>query len=263
MNGALDSKAASKRIAHIKKHLEIGFQVDQLIHNVENNLGNPRACLMSLSSHGEASAMCAWFEHRDLPAMRQWLHVAARLDQKWYQMEEDTQGPGAKMLQLLHPLLSNNRSLIEWFAHYDAAYDLERVESHKTHDFWAYQAVVALRGEWDRLAERCARVTRDPPGASAEQKYLMDHQFYLGLARRDLGKMTEALEYLVTPKMIRARINHDSGYAADLISTAAVIYAKIAWYHGCEVRVDSPYIPQEWLPTTPLERYDDHYGFLK
>jgi hypothetical protein len=53
------------------------------------------------------------------------------------------------------------------------------------------------------------------------------------------------------------------GYAADLISTAAVIYAKIAWHHGYEVRVDSPYIPPEWLPTEPLERYDDHYGFLK
>jgi hypothetical protein len=263
MNGALKPERVAKRIAHIRSHLDVGFKLDQLVRNIENNLGNPRACVISLSGHAEASALYAWFEQRDLTSMRQWFHVAAKLDQKWYQMEEDRQGPGSKMLRLIKPLLSNDRSLIEWFSHYDQAFDMERVEKHSTHDFWAYQSVIALRGEWDRLAERCARVIRDPPGAAAEQKYLVDHQFYLALAERDIGMMAQALQKLVTPKMIQARDNDDSGYAADLISTAAVIYAKIAWFHGYEVRVDSPYIPAEWLPTEPLERYDDHYVFLK
>jgi hypothetical protein len=74
--------------------------------------------------------------------------------------------------------------------------------------------------------------------------------------------MEEALGALVSPKAVRARSNDDSGYTEGLVSTAAVIYAKIAWLHGHEVRVNSPYIPQEWLPNTPLERYSDHYGFL-
>ena len=59
-----------------------------------------------------------------------------------------------------------------------------------------------------------------------------------------------------------ARKDDDSGYMADLVSSAAVIYAKIAWLHGHEVRVNSPYIPEEWLPCTPLDRYDAHYSFL-
>jgi hypothetical protein len=75
--------------------------------------------------------------------------------------------------------------------------------------------------------------------------------------------MTEVCQTLVTPKMLKSRINDDSGYMADLICTAAVIYAKIAWYHGFEVHPASPYIPEEWLPTTPLVQYDDHYNFLK
>jgi len=80
--------------------------------------------------------------------------------------------------------------------------------------------------------------------------------------RRDIGGMTDALHKLVTPKMVKARNNDDSGDAADLISTAAVIYTRIAWFHGYELRVDSPYIPSEWLPMDPLQRYDDRYGFL-
>lgn len=62
---------------------------------------------------------------------------------------------------------------------------------------------------------------------------------------------------------MRSRINDDSGYAADLISTEAVIYAKIAWFHGYEVRVDSPYIPTEWLSVEPLAKYNCSYSFLK
>ena len=254
---------AVQRVAHIKSHLDKGFKLDQLVGNVVNKRGNPVASTMSLSAHAEAAAMYAWFGKHDLVAMRNWCYVASRLDQMWYLMEENKSGPGAKMLQLLRPLLSNNSSLIEWFAHYDAAYDMDRVEDPKTHDFWAYQAVVALRGQWDRLKERNERILRDPPTVSAEQKYLLDYQFYLALARQDTARMSEVLEQLVAPDAILARINDDSGYTAHLISTAAVIYAKIAWHHGCEVRVNSPYCPREWLSNESLEHYDPHYDFLR
>jgi len=258
----LNSERAAKRIAHIRSHLEGGFNLEQLVNNVEKGLGDPLACVMSLARHAMASAMHAWFEQRDLAATRNWFHVAAKLDQKWAQMEEDKQGAGSKMLLLIKPLVSNDRGLIQWFANFDQAFWTDRVDNPSTHDFWAYQALVALRGEWDRLIERCERVIRDPPSAAAEKKYRVDHEFYLALARRDVGGMTEALQKLVTPKMVHARSNDDSGYAADLISTAAVIYSKVAWYHGIEVCVDSPYIPAEWLPMEPLARYEGVYGFL-
>ncbi|MDB5802957.1 MAG: hypothetical protein JWN73_279 [Betaproteobacteria bacterium] len=206
--------------------------------------------------------MFAWFEYGDLNAMRQWCYVAAKLDQMWNQMEDDTLSPGAKMLQLLKPLLSNHGSLIEWFAHYDKGYDLDRVENHKTHDFWAYQAPLALRGEWQRLIARCERVIGDPPTAGAQQKYLPDHHFYLALAQGNIEKMQEVLEQLVTPKAVHGRSDDDSGFTEGLISTAAVIYAKIAWRHGYQVMVDSPYIPAEWLSLEPLSQYDNHYRFI-
>ena len=137
MNGELSPERV-KRIAHIKSHLDVEFKFDQLVRNIENGLGNPRACVMSLSRHAEASGCYAWFEERDLTSMRQWFHMAAKLDRKWYQMEEDKQGSGSKMLKLIKPLVSNDRSLIEWFAHYDQVYYLDRVEEQTTQDFWAY-----------------------------------------------------------------------------------------------------------------------------
>jgi len=257
------STAAKKRIAHVRAHLEVGFaNLDQAVSNIENNIGSPKGSAMNLARHAEAKAISCWFEDNDLRSMRQWFYIAARLDMLVYRFETDTLSPGWKMLQLIQPLLSNNKSVIDWFAHYDARYDLTRAESHKTHDFWAYQATVALRGEWPRLRERCELVLADPPGASKEQKYLGDHKLFLALARQDKSAMEDALRALVSAAAVKGRANDDTGYTADLISTAGVVYAKIAWLHGHEVHVDSPYIPTEWLSNTPLECYDNHYSFL-
>ena len=44
--------------------------------------------------------------------------------------------------------------------------------------------------------------------------------------------MEAALERLTQPKLIRSRINDENGLAENLISTPAVVYAKIAWLHG-------------------------------
>jgi Immunity protein 49 len=257
------STAAAKRIAHVRAHLEGGFpNLNRVVSNIENNTGSPKGSASNLARHAEAKAISSWFEYNDIRSMRQWCYVAARLQMLIYRFDVDTLEPGWHMLQLMKPLLSNNRSVIDWIAHYDGPYDLGRVEDHKTRDFRAYQAIIALRGDWPRLLERCERVLSDPPGASSEQKYLDDHKFFLALARQDKSGMEGALRALVSSRAFKSRSNDESGYTADLISTAAVIYAKIAWLHGLEVQVDSPYIPAEWLPNTPLESYDNHYSFL-
>ena len=184
------------------------------------------------------------------------------LDQEGFTRQASYSGPAGRLLQLLKPLLSNHAKLIDWFAHDDKGFDPKRIENPKTWDFWGYQSLVALRGEWDLLIKRCEMVIEDPPKASEHQSYQIDHQFWLALARGDVGGMQEVLQMLVTPKLLRSRKNFESGYTEDLISTPAVIYAKIAWFHGYELLLDTQYIPSEWLSMTPLTQYDSHYGFL-
>lgn len=255
---------ADKRIAHLIHHTTVNCEAEikDSIYFIVHNLGNPRACAMDLSGNAEANAMLSWFGNHDLQAMKKWFYVAAKLDQLWRLMYEPDPGWANGFPELFKPILSDNEALIGWFAHYDLAYNMERAENHKTHDFWSYQTIVALRGDWSRLIERCKKVLADPPGASSEQKYLIDHQFFLALAHGDIEKMQDVLQEIVTPKAIRSRKDFETGYTADLISTPATIYAKIAWRHGYQVKVDSPCIPQEWLPIAPLDHYDKHYDFL-
>jgi hypothetical protein len=195
--------------------------------------------------------------------MRNWWYISAKMTKMKYELAKvDTLSPGGKFLEFLAPLLSNHEPLINWFAHHDQNFDMKRIEDHKTHDFWAYQGVIALRGEWPRLVSRCERVITDPPKDSSMKKYLSDHQFYLALANRDIPKMEDALGEMLTPKNLAARGNSEGGFTEHLISTPAVIFAKLAWRYGCQVKVNSPFIPQEWLPTDPLENYDNYYSFL-
>ncbi|MES2407096.1 MAG: Imm49 family immunity protein [Pseudomonadota bacterium] len=264
MKGSAYLAKASKRIEHIQNHLEGRDEdLERKINFITHNLGDPVACVMGLSGHAEASAMYAWFANHDLKTMKQWWYVSAKLEQLQYRMEVDTFSPEANTLHLIKPILSDHDGVIDWFAHFDAIYDMKRVENHKTRDFRAYNVIMALRGDWPRLIERCERVINDPPGASDEQKYQIDHHFFLALGKGDLSKMEQVLQQIVEPKAIRSRSDDESGYTEDLISTYAVIYAKIAWRHGYQVKVDSPYVPVEWLPMAPLEHYDSHYDFLK
>jgi len=258
------SENAIKRLAHVQSHVEHNYSRNEnAVQNILHGRGNPHACAIGLSSNAKANAMFSWFKHHDLVVMKQWAYVSGKLIQFYYKMEEDASDLGSGFPEFLMPLLSDNETLIDWLTHYDLAYDMKRAENHKTFDFLAYQKNIALRGDWKRLIARCEKVLSDPPKASNQEKYLLDHYFFLALAQGDIEKMQSTLLELVSPKSIRARSNDEGGYTEDLICTSAVIYSKIAWRHGYKIKVESPYVPLEWLPIESLPRYENHYSFLK
>jgi hypothetical protein len=75
--------------------------------------------------------------------------------------------------------------------------------------------------------------------------------------------MQNALAQLVTPKALRARGSFGYALTHPFVCEPAVIYAKIAWRHGYNVKVDTSQIPPEWLPNESLPDYQNHYAFLK
>jgi Immunity protein 49 len=262
---AISMNAKDKRLVHVNGHLEaLVSTLEQKILHIELHTGSPKNCAMSLAAHALASAMVTWFEQHDLRGLRNWGYVGGKLIQWWLPLEKQINlGPLGVVLDFRLPLLSNNSSLIDWFACNDASFDLQRVEDPRTLDFLAYQALLALRGDWPRLLKRCEALAANPPKSSQLKKYAIDHEFYGALAIGNTAGMEGVLSELASPKIIRQRSNDESGFTQDLISSYAVIYAKIAWRHGYEVKVDSPYVPAEWLPNDPLDSYENHYAFLK
>lgn len=252
----------SSRITHIRNHID-SEDVDRKVHFIVTNTGNPLACLMRLASNAEARAMYSWFHDKDLDATKQWLYVAGRLDKMRYERETDRLNAGGKTLQLFRPLLSDNEELIRWFIWDADIYDQKSVDDPDLIDFWAFQAVLALRGNWDRLKERCDIMLSRPSVPHNLKNYIDDYKFYLALANKDRAGIVDGISSLLTAEMLGARSKDESGFTEDLISKPAVIYAKIAWRYGFQIELGSEYVPSDWLAIKPLSQYDAHYKFLQ
>ncbi|WP_408358674.1 Imm49 family immunity protein [Paraburkholderia sediminicola] len=113
-----------------------------------------------------------------------------------------------------------------------------------------------------RLRERCERAIEDPPTASNHKKHLVDFHFYLGLANGDVEKMESSLGEVTSPRALSGRRNEESGYTESLISTPAMIYAKLAARLGYQLKINSSYVPPEWLPVARLGHFQSPYSFL-
>ncbi|MHB9841676.1 Imm49 family immunity protein [Paraburkholderia terrae] len=247
-------------LTHVSKHLEfLDGERANLVSMLESNKGSRSGCLRSLRSHADASALVSWFGNSDLAALKQWSYVSAKLQMMLFQLEPKTWYPA---YLLLMPLLSDHEGLIQWFAHNDEMFDTSRADDPATAEFHGYQALLAIRGEWGALEDRCHRVIGHSP--QKMKKYEIDHNFYLALSQHDVSAMKIVLDELTSPRIAKVRnVEPAFGFTEKLIATHAVIYAKIAWRHGFCIDIETPWIPAAWLPIDPLPQYVAPYNFMK
>lgn len=259
-------------LAHVVGHLS-SFHRDETrtLDLIRTGTGNTDACLSSLCAQAIATSIVAWFRGHDLVACKQAAYAAAKIDRirqqasPWF-IGQDLVG---NLFGTWYWLVSDYEPLIAWrrenepFRGWTGEQERPKSLTKGQYDdiFVGYQFILALRGEWDRLGERTERWLANPPPAL--KKISPDMNFFLALAKGDLSGMEAALAEIVTPRQRRWRENWQGGYTGRLMSEEAVVYAKLAWRHGYQVDVDTPYIPKEWLPVKPLVEYTDPYDFMK
>jgi len=256
------SEKAQARLDHIRSHLNGGHDVERCIHNIVNSAGNPAAAAGLLSAHAFAEGMQAWYERGNLELMKNWFYVSGALQKYEFLLQSDKMNLLPKTLDFMRALVSDNASLIDWFCNCREIVDEKRIQSTTTADFLAYQIILAVKGDFPQLTERCLKFKSQPP-KGAKQTFLLDNEFFIALANGEIAAMEATLMELTSPSSIKKRLSSESGYSESLISTYGVIYAKIAWRHGYEIKIDTPYIPAEWLSVKPLSTYDPVYSFLR
>ena len=236
---------------------------DRAISYLNEGKGSREGCLSGVLSHAEAQSLMAWFRKRDLFCYKQWAYVAAKTQRMCFQIEPGAWFPTYKHL---YALLSDNEDMVKWYRQHKVSYCLEDEIKNKDNPrkatFHGYQIILALNGEWELLERRCEQILS--ANLNKDRKYLIDHRFYLALARGEKAEMESVLNELTSPKIARVR-NFEPAFAftENLIATHATIYAKIAWRYGYEIEVDSPWVPKEWLPVQPLEKYEDPWPFMQ
>lgn len=275
----MDKKSDERRRAefdagmqHVLGNLNghIRDEADEL-DRIATGRGNVDFCVSLRGAHFFAAALVSWFRDRDLLAFKQACYAAAKVDRirqqasPWF-IGQDLVG---NLFGAWYWLTSDCEPLIAWrrdtepFRGWTGDQPRPKWLSQSFYNdvFVGYQLTLALRGEWQRLGERTERWLADPPVSL--KKIVPDMRFFLALAKGDVPGMEAMLREIVTPKQRLWRRNWQDGYSRRLISDEAVTYAKLAWRHGYQVDVDTPYIPKEWLPIAPLPEYTDPYDFMR
>lgn len=226
--------------------------------------GSRTGCLLSLSTSFCEKSLASYFIEKALVGMRQHSYAAAKL-RCMYLHEKPSENLG--WFGLLFSLLSDSPDIIHWFSQHSAslqgAYHKKLYRNQvNSNEYLNLQSLLALQGKFDLLGERAEYFLAHPP-KNGHKRFKPDHEFYLGLAKGDTIQMEQAIATLCSPKVCNRR-NFIEGepIAEHLFSISSVYYSKIAWRHGNEVAVDSPYIPLDLLPIAPLKEYVDEYQFM-
>lgn len=258
---------------HIIGHLSYDKKNEaELLEYVDKGLGDPEACKLQLENISKLESLVSWFNRNEISSCKQWAYVAVKIDRirrqknRWWGVSSPI---CFGFFDPLFLLLSDHEPLIAWHAQFEW-YNGWNGEQERPQSiaptvyeslYCGYQTTLALRGDWQRLGDRSERWLDAPP--SRLKRFVPDMQFFLCLAKGDVPGMEMALAEIVSPKQRHWRENWHGGYTRRLISEEAVVYAKLAWRHGYQVDVDTPYIPKEWLPVKPLDEYTDPYDFMR
>jgi hypothetical protein len=227
--------------------LDLAKKLPDLLRRISERDGNLEACMMSVMTHAQLSALLSWFRDGDLKGLKYWSSIAGRIDRVLWQMS-----PGRfRLSHLMYPLIADDMKVAEWAGLQDRLGWPKDAQDPRQWAYRDYQGLLALRGDWLQLASRAERFLANIPASA--KKFAVDEHFFLSLAHSDIRGMELALIELTSSRTARYR-NEDVAYPAckTYVSMDAVIYAKIAWRAGFQVKVNTPYIPAEWLPIAPL-----------
>lgn len=240
---------------------------NKTIELLEAGEGSRDGCLRNLSSNAEAISTISYFRDHDLQRMKQWAYVAAKLRIMLFHVfpSEDYLSEA-----LLWPLISDNEEVIDWYRQNEAMYhpakpsiDGGDKDNPKSWMYYRYQSWLALNQRWDELGERCERILSIQSEIKKDRSYLIDHRFYLALARGDVAQMQAVLLEKCEPNLRKIRHDQESGLTHNFIVSYATLFAKLAWRSGYELELDTPWIPKEWLPVKPLDKYEDPWPFMQ
>lgn len=230
---------------------------------IETNTGSPPNCMLSLGGYAGAQAMVAWYIHHDLAALKREFSTITKCEAMALQLKRDMGNAFLTAAGWMPGLVCDNELLLQWMCENAMTFDGKYEKAHKAHWYLFYQWRLAVLGDFEQLAKNCERVLADPPKGSQVKKYVIDYEFLRALARKDVPEMERTLTAILQPRSVRGRTDDGGYHTNQFVCSSAVVLAKIARRHGFELKVESPWLPSEWLPVAPLAEYPDPYDFLK
>lgn len=155
-------------------------------------------------------------------------------------------------------LLSDNDELIKRFANlrYDVKQPgykaMEEDIATGSYALWAHTVFMFIQDNEEMISRDLDLIEQTTEMANS--RFRWDFAFLKALQAKDIQAMETTLYELISPAAHLERNLYP--FQRNFISMPALTLAKLAWYKGFEVNVDSFLIPKELLPIRPLSFYE-------
>lgn len=159
------------------------------------------------------------------------------------------------MDRLTYILLSDNRELIQ-----ECVNLYPYNEQVLNENVLLYAMLSAIRKDEEGLRKSIDFMNTQIETDANYHWMLTDKNYFEGLLNRDKKPVEKAINQLTTDHDLH---KENGDLIGEFISHPALGYAKLAWYLGIEIDINSSLVPKELLPIQPLDNYDIPYAFLK
>lgn len=240
-------------------------------HNLKHDpkrVHNPLALLRNCFL---AKSLAEWIQTGDLNEVKRIVFAADKCDRMSSQYRVGSDGIGLD--RAYAALLSDNPESLHW-RKWDMLPVMRQSKGRapefmqpQSGTYYAFNCHLAMMGEFEWLKERSETVLKLLEDGQIKlhqgKSYKFDHQYFVALADGDRAGMEANINELLKGRTAYTRNNEDGfGYQCKVVSGCGFMLTKIAYIHGYELNIDSPWVPKEWLPVKPLDHYETGIDFI-
>ena len=175
--------------------------------------------------------------------------------------------------QMFEMFMSNNPDFITFFKNnidmimpddYDSKKNKYGYLKNDYGTFFLIRVILhAIRGDFEEVKKRCTAYLEKPLKDSYYKYGELHYEFLSALADKNIDEMKKAMDGMMEQKVARKFSNDNNPNYEFYLHVYVIIYAKIALYHGIDLKIDNEVAPKELIDITPFEKYEDPYDFMK
>ena len=248
---------------------EEDFDKDELKY-IENKKGDQFACMWTLSNDYNKFSSIDLVIEKNIKKHRLNCHIGGKLLILGCSRSNRLFTQASQMFEML---MSNNPDFITFFKNnidmiipddYDSEKNKYGYLKNDYGTFFLIRVILhAIRGDFEEVKKRCAAYLKNPLKDSYYKYGELHYEFLGALADKDIDGMKKAINGMMEQKVARKFSNDNNPNYEFYLHVYVIIYAKIALYHGIDLKIDNEVAPRELIDITPLEKYEDPYDFMK
>ena len=162
-------------------------------------------------------------------------------------------------------LASNNQDLIHFIKKYPELLTYRIKNKFLKQDIQSYltkTVLLAFLGKWEEVLDRCNTYFQNKPASGYYNLASVEFDFLNALAEKNVEQMKKNIDKMLDKKIARKLVYNMDRKFEFWLQMYAVMYLKIALYHGYDFEIDCDICPKDLIDNTPAKEYPEPFEFM-